>query len=687
MYNNIESALKECSSYAEQGYRLARKSYDEIHQALLKEEEKVNNANRQQSQMTRIADSKALKMQMYNLEKFEQMDRDLQNDLNLLHKSQKEFSIVVFGRTMAGKSTLMEILTRGNGSSIGKGAQRTTLDVRDYYWQGMKITDVPGIASFDGKEDDKLAMEAAKSADLILFLITDDAPQEEEAKKLADLRNLGKPVLGIVNVKLALDMKRRALSLRKLQKKLEDTERLNAVCNQFKNYAAEYNQDWQEMPFVYTHLRAAYEGRKDNNEEYRDEELFNLSNFLQVEKFIIEKVCKDGCFLRIKTFIDRVAVPMQERMEVLLESSSQNVKEALIYRRKWHDLDDWKNNYFLERVKQRHENFIKKLQQDIDSEIDDFAYYNYDNSDAGDDWNKKVRAMNLEKRCGDFLQDLAKECEKKRRELTDELRTEIRFSSVNSDTGFISMDSITDTQSWFQLGALGIGLIFSGPIGIALGVLSFFFEDKQEKIRKQRRELKDKLKEAMYPVINKIDSCIVDEINNNILGKGLNGLRRNLVEMDEMLFELATEEKESAENLRDTLFKLNISLWASAAEYINVKNDEGAVLLYLGRIPGKIFQCIGEKNVPEKLCEQMSNLLDEKVVYISLPDDENESTDKYFDIITDLIGEWHNETLEFGENGEIRLIELDSDQSIESLKYQNGYRLMQQIRCEPILEY
>ena len=40
------------------------------------------------------------------------------------------FKLVVYGRTKAGKSTLMEVLTKGEGNSIGKGAQRTTVDVR-----------------------------------------------------------------------------------------------------------------------------------------------------------------------------------------------------------------------------------------------------------------------------------------------------------------------------------------------------------------------------------------------------------------------------------------------------------------------------------------------------------------------------------------------------------------------------
>ncbi len=39
----------------------------------------------------------------------------------------------------------MEFLRHGDGSSVGKGAPRTTRDVRTYPWHGLDITDVPGI--------------------------------------------------------------------------------------------------------------------------------------------------------------------------------------------------------------------------------------------------------------------------------------------------------------------------------------------------------------------------------------------------------------------------------------------------------------------------------------------------------------------------------------------------------------
>ena len=685
MASNIAEALRQCNSYAEKGYELAKNSYEEIHQALLKEEQKVLEANRRQNRMTRIANSSVLQRQKNNFEEFKRMDLALKKDLDLLHRNQKEFSIVVFGRTMAGKSTLMEILTHGNGASIGKGAQRTTRDVRDYHWQGMKITDVPGIASFDGREDDRLAMEAAKKADLILFLITDDAPQKDEAEKLAELRSLGKPVLGVVNVKLALNMERKALALRNLQKKLSDTVRLNEICKQFKAYATQFNQDWQEMPFIYTHLRAAFLGQSS---QLNDTELYSMSNFSQVEKYIIDKVCKDGCFLRIKTFIDNVTVPMQQRMELLLEHSSINVKEALVYRSKCNKLWNWRQD-FIDRSQKKYDKFKEQLYAMICNEIDDFVEDNYDNEYAGEEWNKRVESMHLENLCRNFLQELSNECERKRRELADELRTEIKFSSVGVNASNIQMEGITDTQSMLQLGALGIGLIFSGPIGIALGILSFFFEDKAEKIRKQKEELTDKLIEAMEPVVHKIDEYMINEINDNILHKGIDGLCSILNEMDDMLFELANEEKSAAQYLNDKLYNLNAKLWNEAITYIGSPNSTNYYLYNTARIPGQIYYGIGAGTVSPKICKEMSVLLGEKIDYISVPNADNDDKAyiyKLWDIVAELIGEWRHEILEFGDDDKIRLIHLEDNRSLYDIKNEMGYRLMVQIQCEPIDE-
>ena len=682
MASNIAETLRQCNSYAEKGYELAKSSYDEIHQALLKEEQKVNEANRRQNQMTRIANSAVLQRLNNDFAEFKRMDLELKRDLELLHNNQKEFSIVVFGRTMAGKSTLMETLKHGDGERIGKGAQRTTRDVFDYYWQGIKIIDVPGIASFNGREDDRLAMEAAKKADLILFLITNDAPQKEEAEKLAELRKLGKSVLGIVNVKSPLSMGRKTLELRKMQKKLADTVALDDICKQFKAYAKQFNQDWQDIPFIYTHLRAAFLGQSS---QLNDAELYNMSNFPQVEKYIIDKVCEDGSFLRIKTFINSVAVPMQKTMELLLEHSSVNAKEAYIYRVKWNKLSEWRDE-FIESSKKKFDTFMQQLEQKIADEIYDFADKNYDNEYAGDAWNKQIQSMHLENMCREFLQELSNQCERKRRELADELRTEIKFSSIGVDASDIQMDEITDTQTLARLGGIGLGLFIGGPIGLAVGVLSFLFGDSRaEKIRKQKRELREQLEEAMAPVIDKIRNYIVDEICNNIIDKGIDGLGRTLDDMDKMLFNLASEEQQSANNLNSKLGNLNATILFEAANYLQKNIDFS--LYDIARIPGQIYCAFGTNSISPKTCQEISALLDEQLNYVLMPEPRNDDntayTNKINDIVAKLIGEWEFIDFTFGEE-KIWLIDLKTKKSFPILKSEVNYRLSEQIYCYPI---
>ena len=97
---------------------------------------------------------------------YELLPLRLENEVNALAGG--TFAITLFGRTTAGKSTLMTVLTHGDGSQIGNGSQRTTRDVRTYEYHGLEVTDVPGIAAFGGLEDEVLAFETAKQGDLIL---------------------------------------------------------------------------------------------------------------------------------------------------------------------------------------------------------------------------------------------------------------------------------------------------------------------------------------------------------------------------------------------------------------------------------------------------------------------------------------------------------------------------------------
>lgn len=611
MNSDIEKALHECQAYAQKGYDIASNTWNTIHQALLAEERKVKKVDKQQGKISRLADEELIKKKKQGLASFMEMDKELKQDLSYLQKQQKEFSVLVFGRTMVGKSTLMEIMTHGSGASIGNGSQRTTLDVRDYHWQGMKITDVPGIASFDGREDDRLALEAAKAADLILFLISDDGVQQEEAKNLAELRRLGKPVLGIINVKLGITEQVRSLDMKRLRNKMAERERIETICNQFRQFAGNFQQDWGDLTFVPVHLKAAYLGQDKNPE------LWEVSNFTAVEDYILSKVQRDGCFLRIKTFLDRVIIPLQGRMEMLYENSGSSLTEAFEYQKKCQELVEW-NKIFVEESQEKFDNLYKRLHNKLANGIAEFAEYNYDNEDAGEDWKEYLQEeLKLEADCMSFLQERSNKCSRKRRELMDSLKTELTFAGVNVEFEDISMDSITDTQLLGTIAGGALALVF--PVaGIAVTLINWLFgSSKEEKIREAKAKLRDALQDAMDECgyVDTLMDSVANTMNEEIFGKGVDGLYNALAQMDAMLIGLAKEEAVGAEKLGVLLNKLNCQLWHEAEGYIAAQEGKNLVLSVdrIARIPGEVTVVYDTVDSFDGYEAQMTKLLGEKV--------------------------------------------------------------------------
>ena len=515
--------------------------------------------------------------------------------------------------------------------------------MRDYHWQGMKITDVPGIASFDGREDDRLALEAAKAADLILFLISDDEPQQEEAKHLAELRRLGKPVLGIINVKLGITEQVRSLDMKRLRNKMAERERIETICNQFRQFASLFQQDWSDLTFVPVHLKAAYLGQDKNPE------LWEVSNFTAVEAYILSKVQRDGCFLRIKTFLDRVIIPLQGRMEMLYENSSSSLTEAFEYQKKCQELVEWRNAFVAE-SQEKLATLSIRLNKKLDRGIKEFAEDNYDNEDAGEDWKKYLqKELKLEADCKRFLQEMANKCTRKRRELMDSLRTELNFAGVNAEFDDISMNSIVYDQFWNRVAVDAIGILgevlvsklFGNSMNAGIfdeeddGLYNFFNpidEMLMDSAREEhKRELREKLQDAMSKCgyVDRLMNSVVNNINEEILGRGVDGLYNALAQMNAMLIGLAREEAIGAENLSLLLNKLNCKLWHVAGEYVadqEGKNQVSSVDRII-RIPGEVTVAYGTVASFDGCEAQMAKLLGEKVELSVLDNAENLSVE------------------------------------------------------------
>ena len=611
--STLEQELKQCREYAERGSLLAQQNYDAITQTLDKEHQRIDDADTEQD-LSRMEATALFDQQREGLHELETELHGIKRDLDTIRRQAQDFSIIVFGRTMAGKSTLMEILTHGNGQSIGKGSQRTTRDVRSYHWNGLKITDVPGICAYGGEEDNNLALEAAKSADLILFLLTDDAPQADEAKFLAQLRSLGKPVLGVVNVKMAFDIKRKKLSIKRLKERLSDTSRLDEICRQFKQHASKYNQDWQEIPFVYAHLNAAFQAQPERG---NDPEIYRASQLPQVEEFIVDKVRTDGKFLRIKTFIDAVSVPMHKIIDVLLEHSAASLRECEIYFNKAKELEEWSTS-FIASAERRMETVRTEITGEVKTEIYTFADKNYENEEAGELWASKIKGMNLHEKYQELMTTLVDECETKRKALSDQLTQDLK---VSLPKGFSVKVTPTDTTSYlsYALKAAsvlsflipGTALIRIGA-SVAFGLASWLLGTSEEDIRKAKKDMRNALTKPTLEMVNAMHDDVTKVFKEEIVGKGIDGFRDVLVERSLMLARLASAQMKIANELNNCYKSLNMELIKEASQYIGsqIKRQVEDI----ARIPGEAMAIVSARDWKDG--QQLSHLLDEKIRFL-----------------------------------------------------------------------
>ena len=627
---DLAAALSESKQYAKRGYKLAddavsllKRTVDTVSMRL---QENINAL--EQSNINERNIAKGLSGQLASIKQnFEEMPHRLNIDLKAISKN--SFSITLFGRTMAGKSTLMEILTHGNGMSIGKGAQRTTRDVRTYSYNGMMITDVPGIAAFEGQEDEDVAFEAAKKSDLILFLITDDAPQASEAECLNKILRVGKPVICIVNVKVNIDLGTNLkMFARDIRKKM-DINRLNSIRTQFLEFGTQYGQNWNSLRFAYVHLKSAYLSQQ-TEWKLNGNELYKLSHFNYLEKLIISEVVKNGKFYKLKSFSDIVVVPIVDAFETLFRQSAQNSEQGSILISKKRKLKKWTIDFEAD-SKKRIDSFLSTVSGELKKEIASFAEDNYDNPRAEHAWNSIIQDYNIESRAANLLKQLGMECEEELQEIYREINSELKFSHTVFSDKSINMPFLIDGKrvwNWATTllsgGLMIAGLFVSGPIGwvgLAVGLVgwlgSFLFSDREKKVLDARKKLEKKLITHLDKMINDLKKKMLDVLYRDLLKKQLYPTLNAIDETINSIFMLSKTQQDFAKALNTKLNEMNKVLITEALDYTGFSGLEWHITNVV-RIPGNAMMIVLEdgKRFPNDARKALSYILKEKVWFV-----------------------------------------------------------------------
>ena len=624
----LQKALAKCRRAARDGYLIASKNLDGIKSAIdgVSADLKQNLSSLNHRQVnTSDVNVQLQKQRQQVVSELYQLPEKSRASLKEKHTQLDKFSIALFGRTMTGKSTLMEILTNGDGSTIGKGGQRTTRDVRSYDWKGLEVTDVPGIAAFEGKEDEEKAFEAASQSDLVLFLITDDAPQDEEAKCLARVRALGKPVLGILNVKEALN---NADDIPLLKRKFV-RKRLDAIVKQFHEFADKYSPGTR-IKFFYTHLRSRFLSQQSEDDQEKAE-LERASRFNRVEEQIISEVIGRGRFLRWKSFIDIAVAPIIEFSDKLLDFSAQNSSSGRVLVDKRRQVELWSDG-FSKSGKESIDIFIAKEMNALLAEIPAFAEDNYDRSDAGNRWERLVTRQDLNRKAQKLAEQIGNECRDELSEIARQLETELNFVGRFLGDRRISMDSIFDSRrawNWgtkLLSGGLGLtALIFaSGPFGWAAAVVgvigwlfSWLFEDREAKARKQRTDLENKLKSDVNKIRRNLQKQLGDWFHQDLLKKQVSVLLYEFSAITSKVFKLADSQRNLAWELNKHQKRLHRILIDKALGQLGHK-DCGNLVLDIARVPGLAIMLLIEPKTkfPEDVRRDLEKLLGEKVWFV-----------------------------------------------------------------------
>lgn len=123
---------------------------------------------------------------------------------NLISKIDRcTMAIAVFGKVSTGKTSLVNALLGDRLGATG-AINGVTQDVITYDWQptskkiNLQLIDTQGIDEIDGAIRAAIALDAAKQADLILFVIA-GAMTRLEQEAIAQLQRCAKPILLVFN--------------------------------------------------------------------------------------------------------------------------------------------------------------------------------------------------------------------------------------------------------------------------------------------------------------------------------------------------------------------------------------------------------------------------------------------------------------------------------------------------------
>lgn len=432
--------------------------------------------------------------------------RRAREDLIALAARKSQLVLALFGRTKVGKSTLMEVITHGDGSSIGMGAQRTTRRLRTCDWNGLTVIDTPGIGAFDGQPDEDLALGAAKRADLVVFLLSDDAPQPVDAEWYVKVRRLDKPVLCVLNVKSDVRSETGQRRLRRDPEKILTTE-LAGFQDVFRDLVRRDLPN-ESPELLATHLDACFTAGRLQNQAI-SEKLYRFSRFEYIEQRLVSEIRSHGRLSRSRTITATVAIPLMKTGAELVDFSW---KTTAVARKLTSESENGLAR--LERFRQRTDKRIAAGAADafapLSNALAEFSEEHVGKRDAREQWERLCKTHDPAPRVAQLAEHIKRDLETDLTEFTSELHYDLPFATRVALNVDMDTRRIRDHQRiarWSVTGlvsGLGVAALFTSavapfvlPAAIGGSLLVKALEPGENRRGRRRLELERALSDAL----------------------------------------------------------------------------------------------------------------------------------------------------------------------------------------------
>ncbi len=478
---------------------------------------------------------------------------DLKKYLDKQKEHLKDFTVVLFGKTKAGKSTIREAFTRGDGGTIGKGAQRTTQDVKEYEWQGLRLIDTPGIEAYKGEEDQRKAVETVREADMVIFLISDDAPQPKEFEAMEWLNRINKYFFILLNVKEELENTSKPDDNRRLERfiknpnKVFDTKRLQGHEQRIRG---DFGKIFgvEKIDIVYVHAQAAFLSTRPKYKDYSNE-LWSLSRVETAYNLISKEIVKTGYQRRVLTicngvvdFIDDIIRSLkthQKSLEVQVRFMNDELPNL---EKKLQKISKEGN----QRIERKCKGKFDKIRGWIPRFVDD--YLGKDNAQLEYQRRINKETEDIQREMKRLFQELVNEVKEALKEFEKEYMYDmgtikIDFPEINN----FQKDYTDDSLKYVSMGlgatsaiAMGIaafaGANFWNPVGwvagiasVVVGIFSWLFgsgNDERRAWQRKKQEAKDLLYQKLYTSENEIVKSYQDLLQKYITSRQNEELKR-----------------------------------------------------------------------------------------------------------------------------------------------------------------